>query len=93
MRTTIVEMFAQQHGVGRPYNVFQAHAPHALRERLGATLPQPTLSSAQVSLLRLLDIVEQEQAQLGMQLRLSDAHRAILEQVRQRQQSLHLAKD
>lgn len=88
MRTIVVEVFARSQGGGRPYPIFQMYAPATLREQLGATLPQPTLPSAQQALLHLLDIVERPPGQLIPAYTLSTSQRIIIAKVRQRQQSL-----
>jgi len=89
LRTLVITTFTEYHGGSRPYHVFQAHAPRALRERLGATLPQPTFHSLQTAFLHLIHIVEHEHAALGRHDPLSHAHATILATIRQRQQHLH----
>ncbi len=91
MRAIVVEAFAESKGGGRPYTIFQVHAPRNLREQLGATLPQPTVQSVQHAFLRLLDLVEHEYAQITGKRDLSPGQRTILAQVRQRQQGLQLS--
>lgn len=86
MRWLIIEMFAQAHGGGRAYNVFQADAPRTLQEQLAATLPEPTLASLQRAFVQLLNIIEQEQIQLGRTHGLSAGQQVLLARIRQRQQ-------
>jgi predicted nucleotidyltransferase len=85
MRTIVVEAFADKHGGVRPYSVWQADASPALHTLLGATLPQPTLASLQRSLLRLLDLVEQQPIEFGLAGGLSSAQQTILQGIRARQ--------
>ena len=93
LRAIVVEAFARSKGGGRPYTIFQVHAPRDLRDRLGATLPQPTLQSVQGAFLRLLDLVEEQYGQLTGGHDLSQGQHMILTNVRQRQQALHLSPD
>jgi hypothetical protein len=88
MRTIMIDAFARQRGGVRPYNVWQSAAPPALHALLGATLPQPTLASLQRSLLRLLDLVEQQSPDFGLATGLSPAQQTMFQHIRARQGDL-----
>lgn len=89
MRGLFMESFARARSGVRAYHVFQAEADAALQARLGATLPQYDLVSAQESLAQFLEILEYDLGQLaGGQVQLTEAHRKVLNLVRMRQAHL-----
>jgi len=91
MRGLFMELFARTRNGMRPRHVFQAEADAALQARLGATLPQYDLTSAQESLAQILQILECDLGQLtDGQTQLTDAHRKVLNLVRLRQARLNL---
>ena len=91
LRGMLLMAFARSRGGARPYHLFQAEAGPALQARLGATLPRHSLRSAQEALAALLDVAERDLGTLSNGgLQLSEAHRAVLSRVRERQSTLRL---
>ena len=89
MRDLLMELFARTRDRTRTYQVFQAEADPALQSRLGATLPQYDLISAQKSLAELLDILEADLGELSNgRIQLGENHRKVLGQIRTRQAQL-----
>jgi predicted nucleotidyltransferase len=94
MRGLLLSAFAVTHGGARPFYVFQAQADPMLQARVGATLPHYSLLSAQRALHILLDLLENDLAVLtNGQASLSDVHRTIIVQIRERQATLILEDD
>lgn len=83
MRSMLMEVFAHSHGGERGYQFFDNNAPDMLLDKLGATLSTTHLPSLCRSLIALIEILE---ADLGLasgnQVRLTDAHRVVLDGVR-----------
>jgi predicted nucleotidyltransferase len=92
MRTLLMELFARARNEARSYQAFEAQADPALQARLGATLPQYDLRSAQDSLARLLDMLEND---LGLlcagKVQLGESHLILLDKIRARQAQLRSA--
>ncbi|HKF36018.1 MAG TPA: nucleotidyltransferase domain-containing protein [Ktedonobacteraceae bacterium] len=92
MRNLLMELYAQAHGGVRPLQFFEAEASAPLQTRLGATLPQYQMASAQEALIHFLDILEQDvDLVTGGQIQLTAAHHEILKCVRMRQANLQWA--
>jgi predicted nucleotidyltransferase len=83
MRGIVMELFARTRNGGRGYRVFEAEADARLQARLGAALPQGTLVSLQASLVQLLDILDKDLDHVtNGQVRLTEAHRRVLDRIR-----------
>jgi predicted nucleotidyltransferase len=87
MRGIVMELFAVARGGARPLKFFE-QADASAQARLGATLPQFDLLSAQKSLAQFLDLLENDLARF-IHCQLSDAQRRVLQQVRSRQAQLN----
>jgi predicted nucleotidyltransferase len=84
MRGILMYLFALTHGGERAYQFFDDHAPEELQAQLGATLSSNYTDSLRVSLTRLLDILDRDLGSLAdSQVRLTDAHRIVLNNVRE----------
>jgi predicted nucleotidyltransferase len=91
-REELLRLFVASHGALRPYHAFEAVADQALKDRLGATLPQHDLPSLQRAFLALLDLLEHDLEPLSAgQARLTEAQRTVLDQLRARQMTLDLS--
>lgn len=89
MRNLLMELYAQAHGGIRPLQFFEAEASASLQTRIGATLPQHQMVSAQEVLIHFLNILEQDTDLItGGQVQLTEAHREIVKRVRMRQADL-----
>lgn len=89
MRHSIMELFANSHHGRRPYQFFQKEAGQKLQARLGATLPQFNLKTAQESLSKFIDIITNDLDQLtDGQVQLTKAHSDLLSAIRARQNDL-----
>ncbi len=89
MRNLLMELYAQTHGGIRPLQFFEAEASASLQTRIGATLPQYQMVSAQEALIHFLNILEQDMDLItGGQTQLTGAHREIVKRVRMRQADL-----
>lgn len=87
MRGIIMELFAAEHGGARPLKLFE-QADGSTQARLGATLPQFDLLSAQKALAQFLDLLENDLVRFT-DCPLSDTQRRVLQQVRSRQARLN----
>ncbi len=84
MRNLLLQLFAQSHGHQRSFHAFESEARPALQARLGATLPDSSLTSLRDALQRLIDVVETDLDSLSAgQASLTPAHRIVLASVRQ----------
>jgi len=83
MRGIVMELFARTRNGGRGYRVFEAEADARLQARLGATLPQGNPVSLQASLVQLLDMLDRDLDRVtNGQVRLTEAHRSVLDRIR-----------
>jgi hypothetical protein len=64
MRESLMDLFTRSHHGKRTYQFFQKEADKALQIRLGATLPQYDLGSANESLIKFLDLLTNDLEQL-----------------------------
>ncbi len=89
LQEQMLRLFALAHGGIRPYHTFQAMANEQTQALLGATVPAYSLQSVQVSFGRLLDLIEHDLDHFTLgKVQLTDAQRAVLQRVRQRQAEL-----
>lgn len=89
MRELVIELFATARGGARAYRTFEAEAGEALKQALGATLPQYDAESIAMALARMLDLLDGEiEGITSGRLRLSDGQRAVIAGVRARQVAL-----
>ena len=85
MREELLTLFAETHGGGRPYHVFDEHAPVELKDRLRDTLNAHDVSSAQSALTRVTDLLEQDLAAFSNgSFELTQPQREVLGLVRER---------
>jgi predicted nucleotidyltransferase len=93
MRILLMELFARTRNEARSYQAFEAQADPVLQARMGATLPQYDLPSAQDSLARLLDMLENDLELLSAgKVQLSKKHLILLDKIRARQAQLQGAE-
>jgi len=91
LQEQMLRLFALAHNGIRPYHAFQAMADEQTQALLGSTVPAYSLQSVQVAFARLLDLIEHHFERFTQgKAQLTDAHRAVLQQVRQRQAELYL---
>ena len=91
MRKSLMQLFSRSHHGQRFYQFFQAEAGEGLQERLGGTLPQYDLQSAQACLARSLDILTNDLDELTAgQLHLTGVQSELLDRIRSRQKELNL---
>lgn len=89
MRRCMMALFTYSHGGQRSYQFFQKEADQEMQARLGCTLPQYDLKSAQESLSQFLDILTNDLDRLtNSQVRLTDAHSDLLSAIGSRQNDL-----
>ena len=89
MRHCIMKLFTYSHNGKRPYQFFQKEADQKMQVRLGGTLPQYNLKTAQESLSQFIDILTKDLDQLtGGQVQLTGAHAELLTAIRSRQNDL-----
>lgn len=89
MRHCIMKLFTYSHDGKRPYQFFQKEADQKMQVRLGGTLPQYNLKTAQESLSQFIDILTKDLDQLtGGQVQLTEAHAELLTAIRSRQNDL-----
>lgn len=90
LRQAVLFSFALAYNSTRPYHAFQAWADAETQALLGATLPTYTLQSVQAAFARLLDLLEHDLDRFTQgNVQLTDAHREVLQRIRQRQRNLH----
>jgi predicted nucleotidyltransferase len=91
MRHSIMELFTCSHGGKRPYQFFEKEVDQILQARLGDTLPQYDLKTAQAALSQFMDILTKDLDQLtGGQVQLTETHLELLTAIRSRQNGLEL---
>jgi hypothetical protein len=91
LQEQVVRLFAIAHNGTRPYHTFHALADQHTQALLGATVPAYSLQSVQAAFTRLLDLIEHDLHHFTQsKMQLTDAHRAVLQRVRQRQAELRL---
>ncbi len=91
MRHSIMELFTYSHGGKRPYQYFQKEADQKMQVRLGSTLPQFDLKTAQESLSQFMDVLTNDLDQLtDNQVKLSESHSELLNAIRSRQNALEI---
>jgi hypothetical protein len=84
-----MKLFTYSHDGKRPYQFFQKEADQKMQVRLGGTLPQYNLKTAQESLSQFIDILTKDLDQLtGGQVQLTEAHAELLTAIRSRQNDL-----
>jgi len=89
MRHSIMELFTYSHDGKRPYQYFQKEADQKMQVRLGSTLPQFDLKTAQESLSQFMDVLTNDLDQLtNNQVKLSESHSELLNAIRSRQNAL-----
>lgn len=89
MRHSIMELFTYSHQGQRPYQFFQKEADQKIQVRLGGTLPQYNLKTAQEALSKFIDIITNDLDQLtDGQIQLTKAHSELLTAIRVRQNDL-----
>lgn len=89
MRHSIMELFTYSHHGKRPYQFFQKEAHKEMQVRLGGTLPQYDLSTAQASLSQFIDILTNDLDKLtDGQVQLTRLHSELLTAIRSRQSDL-----
>jgi predicted nucleotidyltransferase len=89
MRNSIMDLFSRSHNGKRTYQFFQNVADKKMQARLGGTLPQYDLRTAQESLLQFLDILRNDLAKLtNGQVKLTAAHSELLTAINSRQEDL-----
>jgi predicted nucleotidyltransferase len=89
MRHSIMELFTYSHQGQRPYQFFQKEADQKIQVRLGGTLPQYNLKTAQEALLQFMSILTNDLEQLtDGQVHLTKAHVELLNAIRSRQSEL-----
>jgi predicted nucleotidyltransferase len=89
MRHSIMELFTYSHQGKRPYQFFQKEADQQIQARLGATLPQYDLKTAQECLSQFMDILTKDLDQLtDGQVQLTKIHIELLTSIRARQNDL-----
>lgn len=87
----MLRIFALAHGGTRPHHTFQALADAQTQALLGTTLPAYSLRSVQDAFVRLLDLLEHDLHRFTRgQVQFRDAHRDVLQRVRERQALLDL---
>src|SRR5260370_20778381 len=92
MRNLLMELYAQAHGGIRPLQFFEAEASASLQTRIGATLSQYQMLSAQEALIHFLNILEQDMDLItGGPIQCTEAYREILQRLTMRQAGLKLA--
>jgi predicted nucleotidyltransferase len=88
-RRQLMILFTYSHGGQRSYQFFQKEADGYLQARLGGTLPQYDLKSAQLCLAQCIDILTKDLARLSNgQVQLTPAHLELLASIRSRQEYL-----
>jgi hypothetical protein len=86
MRRCMMALFTYSHGGQRAYQFFQKEADQEMQARLGGTLPQYDLKSAQASLSQLLDILTNDLDKLGNnKVQLTASHSELLAAIRSRE--------
>jgi hypothetical protein len=91
VRGLLMDLFTRSHHGNRAYQFFQKEADKGLHIRLGATLPQYSLKSAQESLAQFLDILTHDLEQLtDGQVQLTGAHSEVLNGICIRQADLKI---
>jgi predicted nucleotidyltransferase len=91
LREQVLRLFALAHNGIRPYHTFQTMADDQTQALLGATVPAYDLQSVQAAFARLLDLIEHDLDRFTQsKVHLTDAHREVLQRVRQRQAELPL---
>lgn len=86
MRSLLMEIYALTHGGYRAFQFFDRHAEQGFQQKLAAALPTFDARALQESLMRTLDILENDLSFLsGGQLNLTPAHKMILDRVRHTQ--------
>lgn len=89
MRRCMMALFTYSHGGQRTYQFFQVEASQEMQARLGSTLPQYSLKSAQESLSQFLDILTYDLDQLtNNKVQLTASHSELLAAIRSRQSDL-----
>ena len=89
MRHSIMELFTYSHQGKRPYQFFQKEADQKIQVRLGGTLPQYDLKTAQECLSQFMDILTKDLDQLtDAQVQLTKIHLELLTAIRARQNVL-----
>ena len=91
MRHSIMGLFTYSHHGERPYQFFQKEADKKLQVRLGGTLPQYDLKSAQEALSQFIDILTNDLDQLtDGKVQLTKAQTELLTAIHSRQNDLKL---
>lgn len=89
MRHSLMDLFTRSHQGQRPYQFFQKEATQKMQARLGSTLPQYDLGTAQASLAQFMDILTHDLDQLTAgQVHLTSAQSELLAAIRSRQHDL-----
>src|SRR5260370_39331910 len=79
MRNLLMELYAQAHGGIRPLQCYEAEASASLQTRIGATLSQYQMVSAQEALNHFLNILEQDMDLITSgQIPIQKTHREII---------------
>lgn len=90
MRKNIMELFTRSHHGKRSYQFFQKEADQRMQVRLGSTLPQYDLKSAQECLAQFLDILTNDLDELtDRQAQLTSTHSELLARLSSRQKDLN----
>ena len=89
MLRSIMELFARSHHGSRSYQFFEKEADQQTQDRLGGTLPQYDLKTAQACLWQFIDILTVDLDKLtDGQVQLKATHSELLNAVRSRQSEL-----
>lgn len=82
MRGILMTLFVCTHGGRRAYKDFEPQADKVVQARLGDTLPHYDLDSLRMSLVKLLDILEEDLDYLGNgQVHLTGGHQIVLNRI------------
>lgn len=86
LQEQVLRIFALAHGGTRPHHTFQAVADTQTQALLAGTLPAYSVRSVQDAFVRLLDLLEHDLDRFTRgQAQFTDAHRSVLQRVRERQ--------